>query len=143
MNKTIFNFCLIAIILFVGFGCNWVQNQALEQAGINSNANFEEVARDGMGLKKTGIAECDEVVEILVQKGKGGANQAEESWTSRAATELVKQQIYNQFQNGNTNQSPQQKEDLRKNCRLALDYFKDGSSSTNSNSAANKNSSRK
>lgn len=143
MRKTIFNFCLVTIVLFVGFGCNWVQDRALEQVGINSNANFEEAARDGMGLKKTGIAECDEVVEILVKKGKGDTNQAEESWASRAATEVVKQQIYNQFQNGNTNQSPQQKEDLRKNCRLALDYLKDGSTGANSNSAANGNSTRK
>lgn len=143
MSKTIFNLCLIAVIMFVGFGCNWVQNKALEQAGINANANFEDAVRDGTGFKKTGIVECDEVVEVLVKKGKGETNQAEESWTSRAATEVVKQQIYNQLQEGNTNRSPQQKEDLRQKCRAALDYLKDDTNNGNSNTATNKKSVKK
>lgn len=86
--------------------------------------NVENKTRETLGLKKTGIAECDEVIEILTRKSKGNSNAEEESWTNKAMTELVKQQIYN-YVNDSTGKTAKEKEDLTQKCKTALGYLKD------------------
>lgn len=93
----------------------------------SSNSNVEDKTRDTLGLKKTGIPECDEVVEILTKKYKGNTNSEDESWTDKAAIEIVKQQIYNYLIDGNANKSPKDKEELKGRCKTALGYLKDES----------------
>jgi hypothetical protein len=78
-----------------------------------------------LGLKKTGIPECDEIVEILTQKTKGNIDPADESWTNKAMMELVKQQIYNYVNEGNTNKTPQEKAEMAQHCKTALGYLRD------------------
>lgn len=91
----------------------------------SNNANIIDKTREGLGLKKTGIAECDEVVDILAQKGKGNSNAAEESLETKAMTELVKQQIYSYVNDGN--KSAKDKADLAEKCKTALGYLKNDS----------------
>lgn len=119
MNKFFIKTLILAIWLFSLSGCGWVQNIG------STNSNAEEKTRETLGLKKTGIPECDEVIEILARKTKGNANAQEESWTDRAATELVKQQIYNYVNDGNANKSPKEKAELAGKCKTALGYLKD------------------
>lgn len=105
--------------MFSFSGCGWVQKMS------SSNTNTEDKARETLGLKKTGIAECDEVVEILTRKTKGNTKSEDESWTDKAATELVKQQIYDYINDGNANKSPKEKAELAGKCKTALGYLKD------------------
>lgn len=104
-------------------GCGAIQTVRDTVSG-DRNAKVEDKARETLGLKKTGVAECDEVVEILDRKRKGNAA-SEESWQDKAISELVKQQIYNYINDGNANKSPKEKEDLANKCKTALGYLKD------------------
>ena len=123
MNKLFSRlFILMAAISFAA-GCSTIESFQ------SSNANVEDQTRETLGLKKTGIAECDELIEILAQRAKGNSNAAEQSWTDqvkdKAITEVVKQQIYNYLNEGNANKTPKEKEDLTLKCRTALSYLKD------------------
>lgn len=120
MDKIIPKFFVFAVLFFFLSGCNWVQKMS------SSNSNAEDKTRETLGLKKTEIPECDEVIEILARKAKGNATaQEEESWTDRAATELVKQQIYKYLNDGNANKSQKEKAELAGKCKTALGYLKD------------------
>lgn len=121
MNKNFIKAIILGYFLFSLAGCTWVQRMS------SSNSNAEDKTRETLGLKKTGIPECDEVVEILTRKTKGNANSQEESWTDKAATELIKQQIYNYINDSNTNKSPKEKAELAGKCKTALGYLKDDS----------------
>jgi hypothetical protein len=123
MSKNFSNLFILSFVLFFVFGCGWVQTVQDTVQG-NQNANVEDKARETLGLKKTGVAECDEVVEILDRKRRGNSN-TEESWQDKAISELVKQQIYNYINDGNANKSPKEKEDLANKCKTALSYLKD------------------
>lgn len=119
MDKVFSKLFILGFVLFFAFGCSWIQSLQ------SSNSNVEDKTRDTLGLKKTGIPECDEVVDILTKKSKGNSNSEEESWTNKAFTELVKQQIYNYINEGNTNRSPKEKAEMAQNCKTALGYLKD------------------
>ena len=122
MKKRLSNLFVLGFVLFFVFGCSWVQSVQDTVQG-NQNANVEDRTRDALGLKKTGIPECDEVIEILAKKSRGDSN-AEESWTNKAMTELVKQQIYSYINDG-ANKSEKEKADMAKNCKAALGYLKE------------------
>jgi hypothetical protein len=121
MNKIISKFVVLTVLSTAAAGCSTIQNIT------SSNANAEDKTRETLGLKKTGIPECDEVVEILSKKAKGNSNTEDESWTDRAAAELVKQQIYNYINGGNTNKTPAEKSEMAGKCKTALGYLKDNS----------------
>lgn len=123
MSKRISNLFILGFILFFAFGCGWVQT-VQDLGGSNANANIQDKTREALGLKKTGIPECDEVVEILAQKAKGNAGE-EESWTNRAMTELVKQQIYSYVNEGGANKTPKEKADMAQQCKTALGFLKE------------------
>lgn len=119
MSKVFSKLFILSLVLFFVFGCGWIQSLR------SSNSNLEDKTRDTLGLKKTGIPECDEVVDILAKKSKGNTNGEEESWSGKAVTELVKQQIYNYLNDGNANKSPKEKAEMAQNCKTALGYLKD------------------
>ena len=122
MKNLLFRSFILGFVLFFVFGCGWIQTvQELSQ----SNANVDDKTRDALGLKKTGIPECDDLVDTLARRAKGNPNAAEESWQNKAVTELVKQQLYSYVNDGKTNKSPQEKADMAQKCRTALDYLKD------------------
>jgi len=102
-------------------GCGMVQK--VQEFGSN-NSNVEDKTRGALGLKKTGIPECDEVIEILDNKRKGSSNTGEQSWQDRAMTEVLKQQIYNYVNDGNANKSPKEKAELAGKCKTALGYLR-------------------
>jgi hypothetical protein len=108
----------------VAFGCSYIDTaqKAVEDTTSNKNG-ASNTARETLGLKKSGIKECDELVDVLAAKRKQNANQ-EQSWTDKAAEEAAKQLVYDQLSKNDTNRTEQEKADLAKNCKLALDYVK-------------------
>jgi cell shape-determining protein MreC len=115
---------VLAIILFVAFGCSFIDTAQKTVQDTTSNKNgAANTARDTLGLKKSGIKECDELVDALAAKHKQNAN-AEQSWSDKAAEEFAKQQVYDQFSKNESNRTEQEKKDLADRCKLALEYFK-------------------
>lgn len=115
---------VLLIILLVAFGCSYIDTAQKTVQDTTSNTNgAANTARDTLGLKKSGIKECDELVDLLAAKRKQNANQ-EQSWTDKAAEEAVKQLVYDQLSKNDTNRTPQEKADLAKNCKIALDYMR-------------------
>jgi hypothetical protein len=115
----------LATVAFFAFGCSFIENvqRQVQDTASNTNAGAN-TAREALGLKKSGIAECDELVDVLAARSKNQAN-TEDSWFNKAAEELIKQQIYDQLSQNETNRTPQQKADLARNCKIALDYMRD------------------
>jgi hypothetical protein len=116
MNKIFYAFLIFSFLVFLAAGCSWVQT-------MQSNSNVEDKTRDTLGLKKTGIAECDAVVEILSKKSKGNTKPEDESWFDKAKTELIKQQIYDYVNSGN--KTPKEKAEMTENCKTVLGYIKE------------------
>ena len=118
-------FIFTAAVISAATGCSTIQSVQDTVAG-NQNVKVEDKARETLGLKKTGVAECDEVIDILDQKRKGnagGGSSGEESWLERTKNEVIKQQIYDYV--NNNSKSPKEKEDLANNCRAALGYLRE------------------
>lgn len=115
---------VLAIIVFVSFGCSYIDSaqKSVQETTSNKEA-AANTARDTLGLKKTGIRECDQLVDAIAEKRRKNANQ-EQSWTEKASEEAVKQLVYNQLSESNTKRTEQEKKDLADKCRLALDYVK-------------------
>lgn len=114
----------LSIMAFFVFGCSFVENVQRQVQDTTSNTNSAaNAARETLGLKKSGIAECDQLVDVLAERSKNQAN-TEESWFNKAAEEVVKQQIYDQLSKNDTNRTPQEKAELAKNCKIALDYLR-------------------
>ena len=116
LNKII----VLLIISFVAFGCSYIDSAQKAVENTNSATN---TARETLGLKKSGIKECDELIDALAAKRQQNANQ-EQSWSDKAAEEFAKQLVYDQLSKNDTNRTPQEKADLAKNCQIALDYVK-------------------
>jgi hypothetical protein len=115
---------VLSIILFVAFGCSYMDTAQKTVQDTTSNKNgATNTARDTLGLKKSGIRECDELVDVLAAKRKQNANE-EQSWSDKAAEEFAKQQIYDQFSKNESNRTEQEKTDLAQKCKVALEYFK-------------------
>lgn len=116
MNKIFYAFLIFSFLVLPAAGCSFVQK-------MQSNSNVEDKTRDTLGLKKTGIVECDEVVEILSKKSKGNTKPEDESWIDKAKTELIKQQIYDYVNGGN--KTPKEKAEMAENCKTVLGYIKE------------------
>jgi len=115
---------VLLIILLVAFGCSYMDTAQKTVEDTTSNKNgAANTARDTLGLKKSGIRECDELVDVLAAKRKQNANQ-EQSWSDKAVEEVVKQQVYDQLSKNDTNRTAQEKADLAQKCKIALDYVK-------------------
>ena len=115
---------VLIIILFTAFGCSYIDTAQKAVQDTTSNKNSAtNTARDTLGLKKSGIKECDELVDALAAKRKQNANE-EQSWSDKAVEELVKQQLYDQLSKNDTNRTPQEKKDLADKCKMVLDYVK-------------------
>jgi cell shape-determining protein MreC len=115
---------VLIIILFAVFGCSYIDTAQKTVEDTTSNKNgAANTARDTLGLKKSGIKECDELVDALAAKRKQNANE-EQSWSDKAVEELVKQQLYDQLSKNDTNRTPQEKKDLAEKCKMVLDYVK-------------------
>lgn len=123
MNKIYIQLSVLIFTVLVSASCSTIESFQ------STNANVDDKARETLGLKKTGIAECDEVIEILTQRARGNANVEEQSWADqikdKAIVEVVKQQIYNYVNGGEANRTPQQKAELTQKCKTALSYLKD------------------
>jgi len=130
---------VLSFVLFVVFGCNLSeriqkavqgdkQNNSSNQAQSNSdnysNSSAEDTEKENLELKKTGIPECDELVDVLVNKNKENPDE-EQSWQNRAFEEVIKRQVYDQLNKDNANKSPKEKAEMAKGCKMALDMFKD------------------
>jgi hypothetical protein len=111
-------------MLFAVFGCSYIDTaQKAVQDTTSDKNNATNTARDTLGLKKSGIKECDELVDALAAKRKQNAN-AEQSWSDKAVEEMIKQQLYDQLSKNDTNRTPQEKKDLADKCKMVLDYVK-------------------
>jgi hypothetical protein len=111
-------------MLFTAFGCSYIDTAQKTVQDTTSNKNAAaNTARDTLGLKKSGIRECDELVDALAAKRKQNANE-EQSWSDKAVEELVKQQLYDQLSKNDTNRTPQEKKDLAEKCKMVLGYVK-------------------
>lgn len=108
---------ILTITLFGAFGCSYIDSATSDK---DAAAN---TARDTLGLKKSGIKECDELVDALAAKRRQNANQ-EQSWSDRAVEELVKQQLYDQLSKNDTKRTAQEKADLADKCKMVLGYVK-------------------
>lgn len=111
---------VLLILCFVALGCSYIDSAQKTLENTNGATN---TARETLGLKKSGIKECDELIDVLAAKRKQNANQ-EQSWTDKAAEEAAKQLVYDQLSKNDTNRTAQEKADLAKNCKIALDYVK-------------------
>lgn len=118
------NILVLSIILFVAFGCSYINStqKTVEDTASNKNG-AANTARETLGLKKSGIKECDELVDVLAAKRRQNANEAQ-SWTDKAGEEFAKQQIYDQLSKNDANRTPQEKKDLAERCKTVLDYVK-------------------
>lgn len=115
----------LSITAFFAFGCSFIDNVQRTVQDTTSNTNSAaNTARETLGLKKSGIAECDELVDLLAARSKNQVN-TEDSWFNKAAEEVIKQQIYDQLSQNDANRTPQEKAELAKNCKIALDYLRD------------------
>ena len=115
---------VLIIMLFTAFGCSYIDTAQKTVQDTTSNKNAAaNTARDTLGLKKSGIRECDELVDALAAKRKQNANE-EQSWSDKAVEELVKQQLYDQLSKNDTNRTPQEKKDLAEKCKMVLGYVK-------------------
>ena len=119
MNKMFSKLLILIVAVSFAAGCSTIESYT------SSNANVEDKTRETLGLKKTGIEECDEVIDILDRRRRGSSNAEEQSWTDKAATELIKQQIYNYLNERQGNQAPQEKENLKQKCKTALSFLKE------------------
>lgn len=115
---------VLIIILFAVFGCSYIDTaQKTVQDATSDKNSATNTARETLGLKKSGIRECDELVDALAAKRKQNAN-AEQSWSDKAVEELVKQQLYDQLSKNDTSRTAQEKTDLAQKCKMVLDYVK-------------------
>jgi hypothetical protein len=108
---------ILTVALFAASGCSYINTATADK---NSATN---TARDTLGLKKSGIKECDQLVDALAAKRKQNANE-QQSWSDKAVEELVKQQLYDQLSKTDTNRTPQEKKDLADKCKMVSDYVK-------------------
>jgi hypothetical protein len=124
MRNNSIKFTAFAIFLFVALGCSYIDTaqRAIEETTTNTNS-ATNAAREITGLRKTGIPECDQLVDVLAERRRQNSN-GEQTWTDKATEEIVKQLVYDQLSKNDTNRTPQEKADLAKNCKIALDYLK-------------------
>jgi hypothetical protein len=111
----------LSVAAFFAFGCGFVEN--VRDVTSNTNAGASKV-REAAGLKKSGIKECDELIDVLVAKGREQAN-TEDSWLNKAGEEIVKQKIYDSLSENNANKTPKEKAELAQNCKTWLGYLRD------------------
>ncbi|HEX8367766.1 MAG TPA: hypothetical protein VF604_04295 [Pyrinomonadaceae bacterium] len=111
-------------MLFTVFGCSYIDTaqKAVEDTTSNKNG-AANTARETLGLKKSGIRECDQLVDALAAKRKQNANE-EQSWSDKAVEEMVKQQLYDQLSKNDANRTAQEKKDLADKCKMVSDYVK-------------------
>ncbi len=115
---------VLIITVFTVFGCSYIDTaQKTVQDTTSNKDGAANTARDTLGLKKSGIRECDELVDALAARRRQNAGQ-EQSWSDKAVEELVKQQLFDQLSKNDTNRTPQEKKDLADKCKMALDYVK-------------------
>ncbi|HLM03199.1 MAG TPA: hypothetical protein VK400_19255 [Pyrinomonadaceae bacterium] len=115
---------VLIIAAFAAFGCSYIDSaQKSAQETASNKDGAANTARDTLGLKKSGIKECDEVVDALAAKRRQNANE-EQSWSDKALEELVKQQLFDQLSKNDTNRTPQEKKDLADKCKTVLGYVK-------------------
>ena len=108
---------VLTIALFAASGCSYINTAT------SNKDNAANTARETLGLKKSGIRECDQLVDALAAKRRQNANEAQ-SWSDKAVEELVKQKLYDQLSKPDANRTPQEKKDLADNCKMILDYVK-------------------
>lgn len=114
---------ILTLAVFFAVGCGAIQTTQDNTKSGNQNSNVFDKTRDALGMKKTGIAECDEVIDQLAAKNKGNSG-GEDSWQNKAMTEAVKQQIYNYARDETTVKTEKEKADLTAKCKIALTYLK-------------------
>jgi uncharacterized protein YpmB len=113
---------VVSLIVFVSLSCSYVSK--FQNATSNKNA-ASDAAREALDLKKTGIPECDQLVESWTSAANSNSAD-EESWASRAGKEVLRQKIYDEISKNSNTRTPQETKDLAQNCKAMLDYFKSG-----------------
>ena len=115
---------VLIIAALAAFGCSYIDSaQKFAQDAASNKDGTANTARDTLGLKKSGIRECDELVDALAAKRRQNANE-EQSWSDKAVEELVKQQLFDQLSKNDTNRTAQEKKDLADKCKTVLGYVK-------------------
>lgn len=110
--------------MFVALGCGFIETaEQVVQEKTADKDGVSNTARDTLGLKKSGIQECDELVDVLAARRRSTQGQ-EQSWSDRALEEVVKQQVYDQLSKNDPNRTAQEKKDLADRCKVVLDYIK-------------------
>lgn len=126
---------ILAVVVFAGFGCGMIEslpsrgesqtnnNAGRENVQTNGNANVADAARDALGLKKSGIPECDELIDE-VAKDEATNSGAEETYAERLAKEFIKQQIFDRLNKDDANRTPAERQQLTTMCKKALESYR-------------------
>lgn len=129
---------LLAIVLFVGFGCGMIDRakRAATEGGSNSttvdvNANktlTDKAVDTAVGEKKIGIAECDEAMDILSAE----ANDPDDNFVTKAvkktALNTFRDHVKKSLEESNTN-----KKEVAKFCREFRDNLEDSKNEEDTN----------
>lgn len=126
---------ILTVVLVAGFGCGLIESlpsggesQTNDNAGrgnvqTNGNANVADATRDALGLKKSGIPECDELIDE-VAKDEATNSGAEETYAERLAKEFIKQQIFDRLNKDDANRTPAERQQLATMCKKALESYR-------------------
>jgi hypothetical protein len=113
------------LLMAVGFGCNWSfgssSSSSDEKGKANSSSPSSPSSENSNALAKTGVAECDEFIDMISNESKS----ADENFVTRklreAATDYAKEEIRK-----NLEENKGDKEKIALGCREAkTEYLKD------------------
>jgi hypothetical protein len=128
---------LLAIVLFVGFGCGLADRvrQAAEgesnttTANINANKTLTDRAVDtAVGEKKIGIPECDEALDILTVQAENPDDNFVTKAIKKTALNTFRDQLKQNLEDNKTD-----KKEVAKFCREFRDNLVDSLKEGNSN----------
>ena len=129
---------LLAILLFVGFGCGMIDEarksatgESNTAANINANKTLTDKAIDtAVGEKKVGIPECDEALSILAAQADNPDDNFLVKAGKRTALNAFRDQV-----NKSLEQNKTDKTEVAKYCKDFRDTLADSASNKNSNTS--------
>ena len=148
---------VLALLLFVtACNCNfsdWVKSGESQNTTPGSNSNVTIAANTGKNVsdsnssnvsdkplnaeEKTGIPECDEFIAYIDQNSE---EIGKDSMIVRGIVEYYKQMIYTKLREGVANSNSEEREEIAKQCKIALEKVKEQNKQTdNSNSSSTAN----
>jgi hypothetical protein len=141
MKNNITILAALLLLLTVGFGCSFLDNARSGGNSSNTSSNSTTNSADPNAMAKTGVAECDELIDLL-NKDKSDPN--DNFFTRKIkeyAIDFAKESIKKNIEE---NQGDKQK--IAQGCKEAKDEYiknKDKKQNENQNSTEKSNNSQK